>query len=126
MPDKPSRRFEVDVVGDETVVKFLDRRLDDSNMETVEKQLLLMASQKDGLRLTLDLSRVEHLTSISLAKFVSIHKKVAAAGGRVVLVNVGPKIVDVFERTRLTQILTINPPTNEEPTVDDLDAPPPA
>jgi anti-anti-sigma factor len=64
----------------------------------------------DGLgqgHLFVDLKNVISLVSAELGTLVSLCKKMKAAGGQLTLVNVNPRIGDVFERTRLNKFLDI-------------------
>ena len=58
-------------------------------------------------RLRLDLGQVTFLTSTVLGKLVGLHKRVRAAGGELVLLNVAGGVYEVFAVTRLDQVLDV-------------------
>ena len=57
--------------------------------------------------LILDLSGVQYINSGQLSTLVTLHKKCNAAGGRLILANVGPHIYDVCQRIKLNNILDV-------------------
>jgi anti-anti-sigma factor len=104
----------VAVVGDETIVTVPHKRLEDASIKAVEEQLLRLVKQQERPRLCLDLSNVEYVSSVTLAKFVSINKRIVAAGGCLTLANVGPKIYRLLERTQLIKVLEVRKKEGEE------------
>jgi anti-anti-sigma factor len=72
----------------------------------------------DG-ELRLDLSRVVAVDAVGLALLVATHRRVAAAGGRLVLDGVGPSLARLLAVTRLNRVLDVRrtapPTTAEEP-----------
>ena len=57
----------------------------------------------------LDFCDVKYLTSTVLGKLVSVHKQVKRAGGHFQIVNVGPKVYDLFKLTRLNTFIDVQP-----------------
>ena len=57
--------------------------------------------------LVLDLSEVNDLTAGGLGQLVSLHKRLRASGGHLVLCNVGERAYEVFEVTRLIDLLDV-------------------
>jgi anti-sigma B factor antagonist len=58
-------------------------------------------------KILLDFSNVEYLSSAALGRFIILHKKVLAAGGRLVLYNIDPEIYEVFAVTKLNKLFDI-------------------
>jgi anti-sigma B factor antagonist len=104
-----AHRLRAEVVGDAVLVKLDYKRLDDSNIWDVEEQLVRLAAERDPPRLWLDLAGLEHLSSLSLGKFLALHKRLRALGGQLRLVNVGPRVNRLLERTKLANVLNIQP-----------------
>jgi anti-sigma B factor antagonist len=102
------RRLEVEQIGDVTVVHFVDRKiLDEQNIQIIGDQLFSLVDN-DGLRkLLLNFGNVEYLSSAALGKLITLHKKLQAVGGRLVLCNIDPQIYEVFEITRLDKFFNI-------------------
>lgn len=57
--------------------------------------------------LVLDLGEVTELTADGLGQLVSLHKRLRASGGQLVLCNVGERAYEVFEVTRLIDLLDV-------------------
>src|SRR5438874_9821999 len=103
----PARRhLEVEHTRDVTVVNFVDRKiLDEQNIQIIGEQLFGLVDQNQ--KILLNFSNVEYLSSAALGKLIALNKKVKAADGRLILCNIDPNIYEVFELTRLDQILKI-------------------
>ena len=82
--------------------------LSEANAEEFSRQLLAHAEGKERPHLTVDLGGVTMLTSIILSKLIALNRKVGAANGQLILVNLTPLVRDVFKATRLDTILKIN------------------
>lgn len=92
-----------------TVVRITARRLDDSNVEVLGGRLSALAGEQGGAALRLDLDAVEYLTSEALGMFVGLNRRARAAGGALCLYNLRPCVYELFEVTRLTQVLDVRP-----------------
>jgi anti-anti-sigma factor len=86
--------------------------LSEANAEEFSRQLLAHAEGKERPHLTVDLGGVTMLTSIILSKFIALNRKVGAANGQLVLVNLTPLVRDVFKATRLDVLFKINDAAN--------------
>lgn len=62
---------------------------------------------RQHLRMVLDLSVVEHLSSAGLGRLVACLKKARKGGGDLVLAQVRPEILELLELMKLTQIFTV-------------------
>jgi anti-anti-sigma regulatory factor len=92
--------MQVLAAGPDTVVRFSEPRLDGAHLDRV----LPLA---DRPRLRLDFRGVEDLTGNVLARLVSLHTRVRAAGGELTLEHVAPAVYKLFEVTRLTSVLNV-------------------
>ena len=102
------RRLELEEVGDVTVVSFVDKKiLDEQNIQIIGEQLFSLVDELGRRKLILNFSNVEYLSSAALGKFITLNKKVNAAGGRLVLCNIDPQIYEVFEITKLNKLFNI-------------------
>ena len=72
-----------------------------------------MADELSPSQLLLDLGEVTYLTSTVLGALVSLHKKVRAADGELVLTNVTAAVYEIFLLTRLDQLLDVRPEGGE-------------
>lgn len=102
------QRLEVSVVGDITVVRFTDRRiLDATSIEELGDELFALVEDEGRLKLLINFTDVEFLSSAALNKLIILDKKVKTRGGTLVLSNLRPEINEVFSITRLDQLFKI-------------------
>jgi anti-sigma B factor antagonist len=110
MPEQPPSRLDVTDKGDVTVVHFLDRNLlDEEMLQVIGDQLSALVDGQGRRKLLVSLKNVDYLASAALGMLISFHKKVRAAGGRLVLCGLAPHIHEVFAITRLDLYFTIVP-----------------
>lgn len=97
-----------EIVGGVTVARFLDKKiLDEANIEVVGRELFALVEVDGRTEIILDFDRVEYLSSAALGKLITMHKKVVSAKGKLVLCNIHQDILEVFQLTRLDQVLTL-------------------
>ncbi len=102
------RRLEVEDIGDVTVVNFVDKKiLDEQNIQIIGEQLFGLVDVQERRKLLLNFSNVEYLSSSALGKFITLNKKINAAGGKLILCNIDPQIYEVFEITKLDKLFNI-------------------
>jgi anti-anti-sigma factor len=101
------QRIDVEAVGDVTVVRFRVKALGESQIEAVREELFGLAGRP---RLRLDLAGIEYLGAAALSVFVSLHRRVRAAGGELTLTNFGPIVGEIFDVTRLTGLFSLGEP----------------
>src|SRR5207249_3696292 len=106
-PEAPSPLLHVDAVSGVTVIRLAEDALREANVGQTGKRLFRLADDLGPRGLQLDLAAVQFLTSIGLGLLVALHKRVAAAGGRLTLTGVCPLVFEVIEVTRLTQLLDV-------------------
>ncbi|NJS35896.1 MAG: STAS domain-containing protein [Brachymonas sp.] len=68
---------------------------------------LIQVQRLKKRKLVLNFSNVEYMSSAALGKFITLNKKVQAAGGRLILCNISPAIYEVFEITKLDKLFVI-------------------
>jgi anti-sigma B factor antagonist len=102
------RRLEVEDIGDVTVVSFIDKKiLDEQNIQLIGDQLFRLVDEEGRRKILLNFGNVEYLSSMANGKLITLHYKVKAAGGRLVLCNIPADIYEVFEITRLNRFFVI-------------------
>jgi anti-anti-sigma factor len=108
MPEHSSCRLHVTDAGDVTVVRFLDRNLlDEEMLQDISDELNALVDDRGRRKLLVSLQNVDYLASAALGTLISFHKKIHAAGGRLVLCGLAPHIQEVFAITRLDLYFTI-------------------
>jgi len=104
----PDQRLDIEDIGSVTVARFLDRKiLDEANIELVGRELFALVDSDGRTQIILDFDLVEYLSSAALGKLITMHKKVSAAGGKLLLCNIQKDILEVFQLTRLDQVLSL-------------------
>jgi anti-sigma B factor antagonist len=99
------RRLQVSEVGDVTVVHFVDRKiLDEVNIQELGQELFDLVERENRLKILLNFSAVEFLSSAALGKLITLDKKVKANNGQLKLSNVRPEIYEVFAITKLNKL----------------------
>lgn len=71
--------------------------------------LTKLADDKLHHRVVLRLAAVRFVTSAALGKFITLHRRLQRAGGRLVICEVGPAIEEVLKTARLDQYFHIAP-----------------
>ena len=103
------RRLEVEDIGDVTVVNFTDRKiLDEQNIQAIGEQLFQLVDELGRRKVLLNFGNVEYLSSAALGKLITLNKKLANVGGRLILCNIDPQIYEVFEITKLNKLFSIH------------------
>ena len=109
MPDA-SQRLNVTDQKDVKIVNFVESKiLDEANIEDIRKQLIAIAESKDRLKILLDFSNVDHLSSAALGMLINVNNSVKQHNGQLRLVNIKPQIMEVFEITKLNKLFKILP-----------------
>ena len=111
MPDHAgSSPLQMEQAGEVTVVRFLQAIiLTGTTAEAVSDQLGGLVEDKYHCWLLLNFGNVQSLTSLKLGKLIALHNKVQTAGGRLALRALSPDVYQIFEVTRLTELLAIYP-----------------
>jgi anti-sigma B factor antagonist len=93
----------VDVIG------FADRKiLEELSIREIEEELFALVSATPSIKLLLDFSNVEHLSSAALGMLINLRKEVDRQSGKLKLSNINPQIYEVFKITRLSRLFDIH------------------
>lgn len=87
----------------EKLTVVLEGRLDTTTAPELEKELVLDAVSS----LTLDFTALRYLSSAGLRVLLAAQKKMNAKGGSMVVKNANDMIMEVFDATGFSDILTI-------------------
>jgi anti-sigma B factor antagonist len=92
------------------VIRFVQRSvcLDFANSEVMADSLTAHLDGQKATHLVFDFGPVEFVTSEALGVLVRLHKRVAATGGGLTLLNLSEGVYEVFEVTKLTRILRVH------------------
>ena len=86
-------------------VLYLDGRLDTSNSSNLENEINEALTETDELEL--DLTKLEYMSSSGLRVILLAQKQINAKGGILVVSNVNEYIMEIFDITGFSNILTI-------------------
>jgi anti-sigma B factor antagonist len=101
-------RLAVAVKNGVHVVHFLDRKiLDESNIIEIANQLFDLVDKNKGIKLLLNFSNVQYLSSTVLGKLITLNTRVGEDRGKLVLCCIRPQILEVFKITKLTKLFDI-------------------
>lgn len=94
--------------GDHITVRFpVGSILTGANSEELARELFALAAREPKPHLCVDLSGVNMVTSLVLAKLIALNGELRAAGGRLTLANAKPVVREVFKVTRLDTVFEI-------------------
>ncbi len=88
--------------GDVMVVSFKSRLLnDEENIEQLGQELFSLVEQSNWLKLALDLTNVEYLTSSVLGKLITLHRKLHRSQGKLVLFGLSEGVDAILRTSKL-------------------------
>ena len=100
-------RFDIQTVDACTVARFLDSRiLDEATIQVVGDQMYRLVDS-GLLKIILDFSNVEHLSSAALGKLINMKKNVDAVGGELRMCSIRPELKKIFDVTKLSKLFDI-------------------
>ena len=100
--------LEVEQVGDVTVVRFAVRTiLDGAGIEAMADQLFDLVEGSGCRKFVVSFGNVESVGTAMLGKFILLHRKLAAVGGRVVLCQVGDFLGEIFKVLEFPRLFRI-------------------
>jgi anti-anti-sigma factor len=94
--------------GNVTTITFTNGKVRREG-NTIAAELDGLTEDLDGRHLILDCRALVRIHSEELGTLIGLHKRVCASGGRLSLTNVTPEVYEVFEVSRLTTYLTVQP-----------------
>jgi anti-sigma B factor antagonist len=110
MPLHPSAvPLQVEPSGDATRARITTAELNETNVLAVARALFGLVEGQARPQLCLALGEVRYLTSTALGHLVALHKRVRAAGGRLVHTEVTAPVHEIIRLTRLHEVLDVRP-----------------
>jgi anti-anti-sigma factor len=94
--------------GDAIVVRFGDHQiLDEFVAKKIAEELYEVADRADCRYLVLDFSGVLGLSTLMLGRLLTLRKKMASKGGRLVLCDMTSEVEEVLTTMKLNEIIEI-------------------
>jgi anti-anti-sigma factor len=114
-PRTPKHPSNVTFDGDRAVIRVSGVHFDDAADPKPGEQLYRLIDDLGRSEVALDFENVRFVSSIGLTILVSINKRLRAAGGRLIILNVQPPVCEIFSVTHLETLLEIHPKITEAP-----------
>ncbi len=108
LPDRPTVYITLEERGDVLVVGFTMRMLnDEENIEQLGQELFSLVEQYNWLKLALDMSSIEYLTSSVIGKLITLHRKLHRSQGKLVLFSLSPGVDSILATSKLLNYFTV-------------------
>jgi anti-sigma B factor antagonist len=103
-------RIQLNDVNGVQVVRFFDRQLFDERTVREVADQILAALPNDGnpIRLVLDFTDINLVSSTLLSKLILLQRRVSASGGKLRLCELSPVIQQVFRTANLDRLFSID------------------
>lgn len=107
----PSQWLQTEDRGGLTLVRFRGSQLhfDTGNTPLIFDELSRLVEEAGRCRLALDFANIAYIFSDPLGKLISLHKRLNSVGGRLILFNLDPEVLDVFRVTLLDSLFDVRP-----------------
>jgi anti-sigma B factor antagonist len=99
--------IDVEPVGDITVVRLSQRTAIYDQIGYELGNFLLKVAESSTGDVVLNFGLVQYLNSVVLGRLFTMHKRLQDKGCRLILCQVMPQLLDVFQILKLPQLLTI-------------------
>ena len=96
------------------IVEFTNNKiLDEANIEEIKQALEAMIDERERIKLLLDFTNVDHLSSAALGMLINVNNRIKQANGQLRLAAIKPQIYEVFVITKLNKLFRILPTRTE-------------
>ncbi|MDX2200232.1 MAG: STAS domain-containing protein [Phycisphaerae bacterium] len=107
--ETPSSHLKVRRSDNVTIVSFVDRKiLEELAIQEIGEEINRLVESEPGVRLLLDFSGVDHLSSAALGMLITVNNRVKEQNGLLRLANINKQIFEVFKITRLNKLFSIH------------------
>jgi anti-sigma B factor antagonist len=101
-------KFDITKNGKATVLKLAGRKLDASNCSELKAEFLVLCKPKVTQKLIVDMEEVQFCDSSGLSALLIADRAMREHGGRVHLVHVHKKVMDLMKISQLDRVFTID------------------
>ena len=103
-------KIKVEYVEDVVVVTLLlEKILEQGDIQAMQDSIMPLIEENPAIKLVIDFSNVEFLSSSVLGLLIKISKKVYEKAGELRLCSISAKIDEIFKITRLDKVFQISP-----------------
>ena len=108
------RKIETREVGDITIVTFREPRFaETAEIQALGVELYALADDKARRKLVLDFYGVDYLSSAAFGKLISMNMRVQKHSGMLILCNIEPDVLAVFQICKLNEVFDIRKTEND-------------
>lgn len=106
--DRSNPNLSIQYIEGVTVAVPTDAKiLEEEQIQSLEKTFMSLIEQNTGIRLLIDFSSVQFLTSSVLGLLIRLSRRIFQSEGRLRLCSIDPKILEIFKITRLDKVFEI-------------------
>lgn len=106
--DQSNPNLSIQYIEGVTVAVPTDAKiLEEEQIQSLEKTFMSLIEQNTGIRLLIDFSSVQFLTSSVLGLLIRLSRRIFQSEGRLRLCSIDPKILEIFKITRLDKVFEI-------------------
>ena len=108
LPEITTEYTTLEEQSDVLVVKFTMKMLnDEENIEQLGQELFSLVEQYNRMKLAVDMSQVEYLTSSVLGKLITLHRKLHRLQGRLALFGLTEGVAGILRTSKLLTYFTV-------------------
>ena len=108
LPEMMTKYTTLEEQNDVLVVKFTMKMLnDEENIEQLGQELFSLVEQYNRMKLAVDMSQVEYLTSSVLGKLITLHRKLHRLQGRLALFGLTEGVTGILRTSKLLTYFTV-------------------
>jgi anti-anti-sigma factor len=114
MADTKYEHFRVDTIDGNLILTITDEQVHgDSLADSLRQQMQAVVAAHAAKRIIIDFQNVSYISSAVFRPLLSLRRKLQETGGRMVLCNLRPLVLDVFHVLRLISTSRSYPATFE-------------
>ena len=103
MSQEPNSHYRLEIVDGVTVIHFLDQKI----VSEASDQLNALVEKEGHRRLLLNFSNLKVLSSVAIAKLVSLQQKVSSLKGTLKVCCVNPNLLELLQYVGLDRYIDI-------------------
>ena len=108
LPDLPTTYTTLEERGSVLIVGFKMKMLnDEENIEQLGQELFTLVEQYNWLKVAVDMSNVEYLTSSVIGKIITLHRKLHRHHGEMVLFGLTEGVATILRTSKLLSYFTV-------------------
>jgi anti-anti-sigma factor len=109
--EAPYQLIAVEPEGDVTCVRIVPRRLDEVTIHALGNEIIRLIDQDECRQVILSLGpgTLDCLYSVFMAKLVAVQRKLKDRQGRLIICDVTPEVLTVFDACRLRSYFEFTP-----------------